>query len=275
MKENPLENKKVLKIETIKGPNNSEVSFCAERGGIITSLKLNGKEILFLDEETLNNPEVSVRGGIPVLFPNAGPLPKDSNFPDMPQHGFARNLKWESKINEDGFVMSLSSNEETKKLYPFDFHFSLSGKFEDDGSFTLSQEVENLDEIKEMPISDGFHPYFKVPKEEKENIKFYSEEGQYIEDNISEWSNGKAVSVDNPKIKDPNAAMEVFMPSLGTLVIDASTEYKKIWVWSMSDKDFICVEPVMRNKNGLIDDPEIIKPKGNFKSKINFKLKQE
>jgi len=35
-------NKPILKVETIKTPNGSEISFCPERGGIITSIKLKG-----------------------------------------------------------------------------------------------------------------------------------------------------------------------------------------------------------------------------------------
>ena len=45
MEDDFIEKNNSLKIETIKGPNGSSASFCAERGGIITSLKLKGKEV--------------------------------------------------------------------------------------------------------------------------------------------------------------------------------------------------------------------------------------
>ena len=66
--------------------------------------------------------------------------------------------------------------------------------------------------------------------------------------------------------------MEIIIPSLGTISINTSVEYKKIWIWSLPGKDFICVEPVMRDINGLIDDPQVVEPNKTFTAKVNFKL---
>jgi galactose mutarotase-like enzyme len=272
MKENIIEKGNELKIEKIEGPNNGEVRYCPKRGVIITSIKLGGKEIIYLDEETFKNVNTNVKGGIPILFPNAGPITENPEFPNLAQHGFARNSEWQNEKIENGFKGSLQSSEETKKMYPYNFKLSVLGNFEEDGSFTFKQEVENKEEDKELPLSMGLHPYFKVPNIEKNNIKFNFEGGKFVEEQVEIWANGKAVSIDNPKAKDPNAIMEVIIPSVGSLIIDASAEYKKIWVWSMPGKDFVCVEPVMRDRNGLIDDPEMIKPKEIFTARINFKL---
>ena len=272
MENKNLEKENILKIETIKGPNNGEASFCKERGGIITSLKLKGKEILFLDEETFKNTNENVKGGIPILFPNAGPIIESEEFPNLKQHGFARNSKWQKEEIENRFCEILSSDEETKKSYPYDFKFSLRGSFKEDGSFVINQEIENKENNKELPLSMGLHPYFKVRSEDKKNIKFNFEGGKEIEEQFETWANGKAVSIDNPKFKNPNAVLEIEIPSLGKLTINPSSEYKKIWVWSMPEKDFICVEPVMRDKNGLIDDPEKVKPNEILKTSVGFKL---
>jgi galactose mutarotase-like enzyme len=91
---------------------------------------------------------------------------------------------------------------------------------------------------------------------------------------VDRWAHGQFVSIDNPKLEDPEAVVEVKIPELGTLIIDISPEYKKIWVWSMSDKDFVCIEPVMRDSNGLIDDPENIKPQETYSASVKFKLKE-
>lgn len=147
MKENIFENKKTSRVETIKGPNGNEASFCLERGGIINSIILNGKEILYLDEETFKDSETNVRGGVPILFPNAGPLKENSLYPDLPRHGFARKMKWQRGERQNGFKEILLSNEETKKIYPYAFLFSMTGIFEKDGSLTLINEVENKKKI--------------------------------------------------------------------------------------------------------------------------------
>ena len=55
IEDNPLEGLNKLKIETIKIPDGSEASYCSERGGIITSIKFKGKEILYLDKETFED----------------------------------------------------------------------------------------------------------------------------------------------------------------------------------------------------------------------------
>src|ERR1035437_2131349 len=114
----PQEGTPGLKIETIKGPDGSQVSYCPERGGLITSLIFRGREILYMDEDTLRNPKVSVKGGIPVLFPNAGPI-DSPQFPGLKQHGFARDLQWQANKKADTFLLTLTSDDETKKVFPF------------------------------------------------------------------------------------------------------------------------------------------------------------
>lgn len=258
------------KIEKIQTPNKGEVSFSSERGGIITSLKLNGVEILYLDHETFKNKDTSVRGGIPILFPNAGPIPeeiKTEEYINLKQHGFARDMKWSSENKENSFSETLISDENTKKVYPHDFKLTLSGILEEDSSFTLTKNIQNLNENQEMPISSGLHPYFKVANAQKQNIEFNFPGGDFVKENIEKWANGKAVSIDNP-----NIPLEVYIPELGTLVFTIDQEYKKIWVWSMPDKDFICIEPVMHDIGGIIKAPTMIKPKEDLTVSFNIKL---
>ncbi len=266
------QNKKI-KTESIKTPQ-GESAYSCERGGIITSIKLKGKEILYMDQETFENTEGNVKGGVPILFPNAGPIPdeiKTEEFANLKQHGFAReSKKWTSKKTKDGFSETLKADKDTEKSYPYNFELSVNGNFEENGSFTITQLVKNLEKEKDLPVSSGFHPYFKVPNEEKKNIEFNFEGGDFVKENIDKWANGKAVHIDNP-----NTPVEVVIPSLGTLVFNIGKEYKKIWVWSMPDKDFVCVEPVMRNKGGIIEDPEKVKPGETLSLKFNIELKEE
>lgn len=265
-----FEKNNILKIKTIKTPEGNEVSFCPERGGIITSLKLNGQEILYLDQDTFKDINVNVKGGIPILFPNAGPIPdnmKTEALKNLKQHGFVRNSKFNSIKKINVFNESLSSDLKTKEVYPYDFKLSIDGHFEKDNSFSIIQTVENIGE-NEMPISSGFHPYFKVSSEEKKNIKFNFKGGDYIKDQFEKWSNNEYVSIENP-----NEPIEIVIPNLGVILLNFSKEYKRIWVWSMEGKDFICVEPVMQDVGGIITDPEKIKPNSTHFSSINILLK--
>lgn len=268
------EQKPVFKIETIRTSEGGEVSFCPERGGIITSIKLKGKEILYMDEETFFNPEVNVKGGIPILFPNAGPI-KSDKFPYIKQHGLARlSSEWRAvpPESENGFREDLLSNDDSMRVYPYNFRLSVKGLLEGDGSFTLAQQAENSEAEKEMPVSMGLHPYFRVPNDQKKEIGFDFEGGDIVEQDVENWSNGGTTLIDNPKIKDPGAIMKIRIPSLGTLTIDASPEYKRIWIWSLPEKDFVCIEPVMRDEGGLINNPEMIKPGETFSARVNLAL---
>ena len=48
------------------------------RGGIITRWQICGEDILYLDRERFKDPNLSVRGGVPILFPICGNLPDNS-----------------------------------------------------------------------------------------------------------------------------------------------------------------------------------------------------
>lgn len=262
----------VFKIETIKIDKDNEVSFCPLHGGITTSIKIKGKEILYFDKETFDSGESSVRGGVPILFPNAGELIENNLYPNLRRHGFARDLEWYSLIKADGFIETLSSNQFTKNVYPYNFKLSVLGLFEKDNSFSLIQEVENLEKEKEIPISMGFHPYFKVRDEDKKNIKFKFLGGVEIEEKFDIWANGGTVVVNNPKVKDSSSSIIIFIPSLGELLLDLSIEYEKIWIWSLPGSDFICIEPSMRNENGLIDRPYMVPVGEILKTRFNIKI---
>jgi galactose mutarotase-like enzyme len=264
---------RIFPIETVEVAGGNSLSYSPERGGIITSLKLaGGTEVLYLDEATFANPTVSVKGGVPILFPNAGPL-DDPRFPGLKQHGFGRTTdKWRTQPSENGFSEVLISDDETRKMYPYDFVFEVRGTLNSDGSFLLEQLITNPSKTDNLPVVSGFHPYFRVPKNEKGNIKFEFEGGQAIEQAVGDWANNKAVFADNPAIRNPDAEIKVIIPSLGTLVMKYSTEYKRIWVWSLPDKDFVCVEPIMGDIEDFAKKPTLIKPGETLKAGVTIKL---
>ncbi len=105
-------------------------------------------------------------GHAPVLFPVCGQILDgyymlDGKKYEMSGHGFAMRSSFKvlSK-GEDHIILTLESNEETKKQYPFDFlltaSFSVSGD-----KLTACFTVENKDK-KEMPFIFGWHPGFNL-----------------------------------------------------------------------------------------------------------------
>ena len=103
----------------------------------------------------------------PVLFPVVGRLKDDQYTYDgktyhMGQHGFARDSKFTVEEQDDKhIVFLLTSNEDTKKMYPFDFELRVTYSLVNN---LLSEHftVTNTD-TKEMIFGIGGHPGFNLP----------------------------------------------------------------------------------------------------------------
>jgi galactose mutarotase-like enzyme len=138
-----------------------------ERGGLVTGWRCRGEEILYFDAERFADPALSVRGGIPVLFPICGGLP-DNRLPlpqgtfVLEQHGFARQLPWQLAELADGSGVQLRLNDTatSRNSFPFAFGLSLELRLQP-GALAIAVTVENRGNTS-MPFSVGLHPYFKV-----------------------------------------------------------------------------------------------------------------
>lgn len=103
----------------------------------------------------------------PNLFPIVGRLNdnkhvKDGQVYEMNQHGFARDMDFETGEhtgNEATFV--LRSNEETRSRYPFEFILTIRYRL-DGNKLEVVYRVENQSDER-MPYSLGGHPAFNLP----------------------------------------------------------------------------------------------------------------
>ncbi|MBX4192112.1 hypothetical protein KW798_01365 [Candidatus Parcubacteria bacterium] len=262
-----------LKPQKIEAPGANKAEFLPQRGGNIASIKIRGKELLYMNQVSLMDPSGKpVRGGVPNLFPYAGELDSPL-YPNLKKrHGFGRDEKWDYSIAPDkkSFTEFLPSNFETKENFPYNFLAELGGQFNGD-KFTITQSVQNQDK-RPMPIAFGLHPYFKVNNADKRKIGFNFAGGEELEKRKEEWMNGSAVIIDNPKKHALNAEMPITIPGIGTLVLEASREYQQIVVWSDKDQGFVCIEPWMRKPGGLADDPEFVDPNEIYTASFSIKL---
>ncbi|KAJ5280837.1 hypothetical protein N7478_006209 [Penicillium angulare] len=105
-------------------------------GATVTSWKAHGQEQLFLSENAILDGSKPIRGGIPLVFPVFGPPPKDHATSTLPQHGFARNSKWEylgkssaesadsqsdQAVKLDFGLSHTMLSEEFRKAWPYEF----------------------------------------------------------------------------------------------------------------------------------------------------------
>lgn len=266
---------------------NSSISLCPERGAIITSFAVGGKEILYLDKDTFYDLNANIRGGIPILFPISGQLREgkyelDGKTYFMRNHGFARINSWEvintSEDNKASITLRLKDNEETRRAYPFEFELLFTYILKD-GKLIIEQEYCNKSD-ETMPIYAGFHPYFNA---EGKDIEYKTTATKYLDYNdmkIKEYKGrldltSMAESAIFLDAKEKEISFEV--PNLNrSIVLKYGKEFKYVVVWSVKDKKFVCVEPWMAPNQAFntLEDLCYIKPqeclKTFFAMKVNF-----
>lgn len=126
-------------------------------------------------------------GQAPVLFPVVGALRGGrvrikGEWYSMPSHGFARRMEFEiTKKTRESVTMTVCSNEETRKLYPYEFRFSVTYTVVERGLETKFR-VENPGS-EPLPFVVGGHPAYNIPAGEGEcfedyEIRFSSPETQ-------------------------------------------------------------------------------------------------
>ena len=233
------------------------------RGGIITRWQICGEDILYLDRERFKEPNLSVRGGVPILFPICGNLPDNTyqhqgrNY-TLKQHGFARDLPWQvskqSSENAASLTLELNSNEATRQVYPFDFQLIFTYQLQGN-SLKIHQKVINLSPEK-MPFSIGFHPYFQVT--DKTRLSFDIPSSQYL-DQRSKTLHSYAGYFDFNLEEIDAAFPQITRHQSGfsdsyhqrQIVLSYDDLYTTIVFWTLKDKNYICLEPWSAPRNAL------------------------
>jgi galactose mutarotase-like enzyme len=142
--------------------NGSASASVSTAGAQLMSLKKGGEEYLWQ-----RDPQWWPRCA-PVLFPIVGNIRDDrAESPageiKLGRHGIARSFEHELvEAVEDKLVFSLSSDDETRAQFPYDFRLQMS--YELVGEATLAQTfaVTNTGDV-ELPFCVGGHPAFNVP----------------------------------------------------------------------------------------------------------------
>ncbi|MEA5534493.1 aldose epimerase [Crocosphaera sp. XPORK-15E] len=241
----------------------SRLEVVPERGGIITRWAIQGQEILSLDEERFTNPELSVRGGVPILFPICGNLPDNTYVYQgktytLKQHGFARDLPWEvidqSTSSCASLTLSLSSNDKTLNVYPFKFQLKFTYELEGKILRIRQQYINKSDKI--MPFSFGFHPYFLV--KDKTKLAFDIPSSAYQEKSSTEIVpfegnfdfDADEIDVAFKSLTRSSASMTDHQRGL-KLTLNWSDSYSTFVFWTLKGKDYICLEPWSAPRNAI------------------------
>lgn len=241
-------------------------------------------------------------GSAPHLFPFIGRLYEERYIYDgvsypLEIHGFLKSSEMETEeYGEDYLILSLNSNEETKRKYPFDFNLKIEYRLRE-STLSIVFKVTNLDE-KTMLFAIGGHPGFNVPLEKglkfEDYILEFSEKatpkraaptpsnlmnGEFLNFPLK---NGTRIPLDHG-LFDADAIILKDVPRSVTLKSDKSQravrvdypDFKYIGFWHTvkSDAPFVCIEPwtALQGYDGVVQQIEENEDMISLKTKEEYK----
>jgi galactose mutarotase-like enzyme len=235
-----------------------------ERGGLVTGWRSGGREWLYLDEARFADPTLSVRGGIPVLFPICGNLPGDrlplpQGDATLRQHGFARDRPWslEPLADGEGVALTLVDDATTRAAFPFSFRLRLELRLAP-GSLAIAATVSHTGPsgAPPMPFSLGFHPYFRVRDPEAVELEGFPERcfdhlSQAEVATASQWPRlGEGVDL---LARPPGDAVTLRDPAAGTsLRLELTPPLDRVVVWTDPPRPMVCLEPWSGPRGALV-----------------------
>lgn len=243
----------------------------------------------------------------PILFPFVGAI-KDNRYfytgkeyQITTKHGFARDYEFKVSSQDDTSIEFLfESNEETLKIYPFNFKlylkYILNGK-----KLRMEYRVENLGD-KKMYFSLGAHPAFATPVGENIDysdyyIEFEKEESGEVKvlngalinsKKVEKVFEGKKLLLTKDRFK--NDALIIENPNSYKVNLKNDKNkynvsftykgFKYMAFWNMVGAEYVCLEPWcgisdydncsgnIEEKNGI----ETLEAKEKFVRKIEIEI---
>lgn len=243
----------------------------------------------------------------PILFPIVGRLKnnqyhyRDSSY-TLSQHGFARDKEFiVFEKTAESISFELSSNEDFKKQYPFDFGLSVSYTLKEN-QLLVSYQVVNEGSTA-MFFSIGAHPGFNCPLFEDEQFSDYTlafEHEEILQRHLLDQSTGlfdlrtEKIALEDGKLNldyhyfAKDAIVLKQLKSQKIELINKNNSYQLefvfpnfsyLGIWSKPNAPFICLEPWHGladniNSTGILDEKEgIIRLESDKSFKCAYSMK--
>ncbi len=221
------------------------------KGALLTSIndKRNDEELLYqIEKDSWPFQDVQI-------FPIIGATNyrvKDFKLSSPTRHGFIRNMEFKviNKTNETA-TLRITSNEETKKLYPYDFDFFITYSLKFD-KLTITTKILNLSN-ETLLCMYGAHTAIKANENAILNLGKGYTQYKLIDGLISE----KGTLIDDNKIQLTKDYFKkedtvVIDNTFDKLIIKNGFNHNVIYtfdaplfaLWSRNDTgNFVCLEP--------------------------------
>jgi galactose mutarotase-like enzyme len=205
----------------------------------------------------------------PVLFPVVGNLKENTYFFEgkaysLPRHGFARERTFSvEQVSQSKAVFTLEADEDSLKVYPFDFRFQLIYELKENAlhcTYAVSNSGPHT-----LWFSVGAHPAFKVPL-----VNGTAYEDHFLQYNVEEplqrWHLLDGLISDKSSEVAAASGRVTLHPSLfyddaivlkhlqSNCITLASTAHEHglhfhfegfpyLGIWAAKDAPFVCIEP--------------------------------
>lgn len=233
-------------------------------GLVVSSFSIGPKHILFPDRMIDANGKKKRRGGIPILFPQAGALKESMPNFNLAQHGFARDLPWETvRVAENSrrAEFRLQNDAGTRARFPFDFEVRV--KIDLEPSALQYQLTVYNPSSEPLWTAPGLHPYFAVPPrrrmELQTNVMGFRTDSYRMDDSLILMP--QRVDLDIPELG------RVSMIPDGDFLRPAS----RLVVWS-DYPDYMCFEPWSAGVGSLFRAGERLEVPPSQEAKMSMRI---
>lgn len=149
-------------------PNGAQATVSLRGGQLLSWIPPGGIERLYLSKSAVFDGSRSIRGGVPVCFPqfsDMGPLPK---------HGLLRTLDWSlsgQRVGDDFAWVSLeiSDSEATRQYWPHPFRAEVTVGIEEK-HLAIELEIENTGK-EPFSFTGALHTYLRVAEVETTTLQ--------------------------------------------------------------------------------------------------------
>ena len=203
----------------------------------------------------------------PILFPIVGRLKDNETIIDdklynMSQHGFARDMDFDLvNTTDNSITYKLTSNEDTKKYYPYSFELIITYKLINN-KVNIDWKVNNTNSC-DMYFSIGAHPAFNINSNledyylefnTRDNIENITLNGPY-NDKYTKIENLDILNLSNDILKNDTLiytnidGIKMKSKKEDYLVNVEFKDFPLVGIWSPYCKEtnsmapFICIEP--------------------------------